>query len=93
MAAFQQVLLDEQLRLQNIEKEKKEFQNKIRTYLLSAGLGVILLVAFLLYRNNRQKHNANIVLQGTERQSGKHFARTQIHPIPTHPIRKNGIAW
>jgi signal transduction histidine kinase len=63
MAVFQQVLLDEQLRLQNIEKEKKEFQNKIRTYLLSAGLGVILLVAFLLYRNNRQKHTANIVLQ------------------------------
>jgi signal transduction histidine kinase len=63
MAAFQQVLLDEQLRLQNIEKEKKEFQNKIRTYLLSAGLGVILLVAFLLYRNNRQKHTANIVLK------------------------------
>ncbi len=63
MAAFQQVLLDEQLRLQNIEKEKKEFQNKIRTYLLSGGLGIILLVAFLLYRNNRQKHNSNIVLK------------------------------
>jgi two-component system, NtrC family, sensor kinase len=56
-------LLDEQLRLQNIEKEKKDFQNKIRTYLLSAGLGVIFLVAFLLYWNNRQKHNANVVLK------------------------------
>jgi signal transduction histidine kinase len=63
MAAFQQVLLDNQLRLQNIEKEKKEYQHKIRTYLLSTGLGVFLLVAFLLYRNNRQKHSANIVLQ------------------------------
>ncbi|MGL6269222.1 MAG: ATP-binding protein, partial [Chitinophagaceae bacterium] len=63
MAAFQKTLMDEQLRLQNIEKEKKEFQNKIRTYLLSGGLGVILLVAFLLYRNNRQKHTANLVLQ------------------------------
>jgi signal transduction histidine kinase len=63
MASFQQVLLNEQLRLQNIEKEKKAFQNKIRIYLLSAGLGVILLVAFLLYRNNRQKNTANLVLQ------------------------------
>ena len=63
MAAFQKTLMDEQIRLQNIEKEKKEFQNKIKTYLLSAGLFVILLVAFLLYRNNRQKHKANVVLQ------------------------------
>jgi signal transduction histidine kinase len=63
MAAFQQVLLDEQIRLQNIEKEKKEFQNKISTYLLTAGIFVILLVAFLLYRNNRQKQKANKVLQ------------------------------
>ena len=31
--------------------------------MLSAALFVILLVAFLLYRNNRQKHKANIVLQ------------------------------
>jgi two-component system, NtrC family, sensor kinase len=63
IAAFQQVLLEDQLRLQNIEKEKNEFQNKIRTYILSAGLIVILLVAFLLYRNNRQKHTANLVLK------------------------------
>ncbi len=63
MAAFQKTLMDEQVRLQNIEKEKREFQNEIRTYLLSAGLFVILLVAFLLYRNNRQKHNSNIVLK------------------------------
>ncbi|MEJ8841767.1 ATP-binding protein [Lacibacter sp. H375] len=63
MAAFQQALLEDQLRLQNIEKEKNEFQNMIRTYILSAGLIVILLIAFLLYRNNRQKHTANLVLQ------------------------------
>lgn len=63
MAAFQQVLLEDQLRLQNIEKEKREYQNRIRTYILSAGIFIILLVAFLLYRNNRQKQNANKVLQ------------------------------
>ncbi len=63
MAAFQKTLMDEQMRLQNIEKEKKEYQNKIKNYILSAGFGVILLVAFLLYRNNRQKQKANIVLQ------------------------------
>ncbi|MDX2047580.1 MAG: ATP-binding protein [Chitinophagaceae bacterium] len=63
MAAFQKVLLDEQFRLQNIEKEKKDYQNKIRTILLSGGLSLIFLVAVFLYRNNRQKHKANLVLQ------------------------------
>ncbi len=63
MAAFQQVLLDEQLRLQNIDKEKANYQNRIRTYMLSAGFGVVLLIAFLLHRNNRQKQFANLILQ------------------------------
>ena len=63
MADFQQVLLDEQLRLQNIEKEKKEFQNKIRIYLLSIGLGVILLIALFLYLNNQKEKKAKNQLQ------------------------------
>ncbi len=63
MAAFQQVLLDEQLRLQNIEKEKEEFQNKIRIYLLSAGLGVIILIALFLYLNNKKEKKAKNQLQ------------------------------
>jgi two-component system, NtrC family, sensor kinase len=92
MAAFQQVLIEDQLRLQKIEREKNEFQNKIRTYILSAGLVVILLVAFLLYRNNRQKHTANLVLKEQKDKVEKHITRTKIHPSPTDPIRENGIA-
>ena len=61
----QSASFQEQIRLQNLEKEKVVYQNKIRTYSLLAGLGVILLIALILYRNNRQKQNANKVLETT----------------------------
>jgi signal transduction histidine kinase len=65
LAEFQSLSLKEQLRLQNLEKEKALYQSRVRTYTLLAGLLVFLIVAVLLYRNNRQKHKANIVLEGT----------------------------
>ena len=39
LAEFQKLSLDEQQRLQAIEKEKVVYQNKIRTYFLLAGFG------------------------------------------------------
>jgi two-component system NtrC family sensor kinase len=63
ISAFQAVTLNEQLRLQNIEKDKIEYQNRIRTYFLLGGLAILLLLAAIFYRNNRQKLKANIVLQ------------------------------
>ena len=65
LAQFQSVSLKEQLRLQNLEKEKDLYQSRVRTYALLAGLGVFLIVALILYRNNRQKHKANKILQNT----------------------------
>ena len=62
---FQSVTLNEQLRLQGVEKDKITYQNKIRTYFFLAGIGVLLLLALIFYRNNRQKQKANKVLQTT----------------------------
>jgi len=62
LSAFQQTNLSEQLRLQNVEKEKVAYQNQIRTYALLAGLAIFLLIATLLYRNNRQKQRSNSLL-------------------------------
>ncbi len=53
----------EQIRQQEIEQDKIQLQNKIRTYGLIAGLVVLLLIAFLLYRNNRNRKKANKLLQ------------------------------
>ena len=65
LQAFQNVGFDEQLRLEELEKEKIQTQNIIRTYAMLAGLGVFLIVGLLLYRNNRQKQKANNVLETT----------------------------
>jgi signal transduction histidine kinase len=63
LAEFQTLNLNEQQRLQNLEKEKVSYQNKIRTYFLMAGIGVLLLLAIIFYRNNRQKHKAKIKIE------------------------------
>jgi two-component system, NtrC family, sensor kinase len=65
LSDFQAVTLNEQLRLQNVEKDKITYQNKIRTYFMLAGISILLLLAFIFYRNNRQKQKANKVLEKT----------------------------
>ncbi|HRI26352.1 MAG TPA: ATP-binding protein, partial [Ferruginibacter sp.] len=65
LTAFQAVTLNEQLRLQNVEKDKINYQNKIRTYFFLAGIGMLLLLAIIFYRNNRQKQKTNKVLEST----------------------------
>ena len=55
----------ERNRAQELEQLKKEEQNKIRTYGMLAGLGLVTIVAFILYRNNRQKQKANKALETT----------------------------
>jgi signal transduction histidine kinase len=60
---FQVAGFNEQLRLQELEKEKIQTQSKIRTYVMLAGIGVFMLIAFLLYRNNRNRKKANTLLQ------------------------------
>ena len=63
LAEFQKLTYAEQLRLQNLEKEKVVYQNKVRTYFLLAGIGVLLLLAIIFYRNNRQKHKAKVRIE------------------------------
>ena len=60
---FQNIGFDEQLKVQQLEKEKIENRNKIRTYGMLAGICVFMLIAFLLYRNNRNRQKANALLQ------------------------------
>jgi len=63
LAEFQKLTLNEQQRLQNIENERVAYQNRLRTYFLLSGIGVLLLLAIIFYRNNRQKHKAKIKIE------------------------------
>ena len=62
---FQHLSMNEQLRLRELEKERVEYQAKIRTWSLLAGLAVFLFIALLLFRNNRLKKRSNKILENT----------------------------
>jgi signal transduction histidine kinase len=63
LADFQQLTLNEQQRLQHIENEKVVYQNRVRTYMLLAGIGILLFLAIVFYRNNRQKQKAKLKIE------------------------------
>ena len=65
---YQSLNLSNQLQLQENEKLKIKYQNKIRMYALFAGIAVLLAIAFLLLRNNRQRKKANNLLQNQKEQ-------------------------
>ena len=55
MQEFQFIAFDEEQRKQQLEVTAEKIKNQIRIYTLLAILVIFLLLAFLLYRNNRQK--------------------------------------
>ncbi len=56
---------DEEERQFEIATSQAAYQNQVRQYALLTGLSVFLLIAFFLYRNNKQKQKANQVLEKT----------------------------
>ncbi len=62
---FQDIDFDIQQQQQEIRAAEKEYQNRLQKYLLIGGLAVFLMVALILLRNNKQKQNANNVLEKT----------------------------
>lgn len=62
---FQNIDFDQKIRLSELERENELTKSRIRMYGLLAGLGIFVLVALLLYRNNRLKQKANKVLKTT----------------------------
>jgi signal transduction histidine kinase len=65
LAEFQNLSFQEQMRLQNLEKENEAYQNKVFSYTLLFGLLVFILISFILLKNNKQKQKANEVLEET----------------------------
>jgi len=59
---LQRMRFDEQLRQQKEAQQQQALQNKIKYSLLLTALFVFLVIGFLLYRNNRHKQKANVLL-------------------------------
>jgi two-component system NtrC family sensor kinase len=60
---FQDIEFGEQLRLRELEEEKVHVRNEIRMYALLAGIAAFMVIAFLLFRNNRIRRKTNIILE------------------------------
>ncbi len=65
LTGVQKMSFKEQQRLEAAEKEKESYRNQVKLYALLTGLGIFLLLALILYRNNRQKNRTNKKLQDT----------------------------
>ncbi|MFX8770514.1 hypothetical protein ABTM91_20095, partial [Acinetobacter baumannii] len=63
LIGFQNTLFKNQLRLQELEKDKINSDNRNRTTLFIAGIILVLATSILLFRNNRIQQKNNIVLQ------------------------------
>ena len=63
LSGSQQLSFEQQQQLQQLEVDKMAVQNRTRMYTLFAGLGLAMLISFLLYRNSRQQKKANLLLQ------------------------------
>ena len=60
---FQDLILQDQLHIKELEKSKIQVRNRVKSYSMLAGIGVLLLLAIIFYRNNRQKQKAKIKIE------------------------------
>ena len=62
---LQLLMLSEQERQQQIEQSQERFKNKTKMIALLSVVCIILVIAFILYRNNRQQQRTNNILETT----------------------------
>jgi signal transduction histidine kinase len=65
LQAIQTLVTQSEEHQKEIADAKINYQNKLKQYGLISVLAILLIIALILYRNNRQKQKANKVLQTT----------------------------
>jgi signal transduction histidine kinase len=61
--ALQKTLAEQQDKQKQADEKRMADVNRLKQFAFMGGLAILLLVAFVLYRNNRQKQKANNILQ------------------------------
>jgi signal transduction histidine kinase len=77
-------------RQKEIQQEQERYKNRISIYALLSVVGVFLLLAIILYRNNRQKQNANALLQYQKDEIQKNLA--ELKAAQTQLIQSEKMA-
>ena len=60
---FQNIDFDAQQKEQEIDAARKQYQNSLQKYLLGGGLALLLTIAIILFRNNRNREKTNALLK------------------------------
>jgi len=90
LLAFQDVVVDEQVKLEKLEKEKIETREKLRIYLLLSGIVVFIVIVFLLYKNNQHRKKTNETLR--QRNEKIENALHQLRSTQTQLIQSEKMA-
>ena len=83
---LQNITFSEKLRQQELQREKEQYQNNIKTYGLLGGLLAAIFIASLLYRNNLQKQKA----KRTVEKAYKELRSTQAQLIQSEKMASLG---
>jgi signal transduction histidine kinase len=68
--SFRSISFEEKERQNELAVANLSYKNRIRQYVLLAGIGLLLFIALVLYRNNRTKQKANIILNEQKNKIG-----------------------
>ena len=90
LSDFQKKSFKDQMRVRDLEQEKASYQNNIRTNVLLGGLFTLLVIAFFLFRNNRQKQKAN--KQIAEQKEKVESTLTQLQSTQAQLIQSEKMA-
>jgi len=75
------ITFEEREQARQIAVEKANYQTKIQFVVLVVFLSVFVAIAFILFRNNRQKQKANTVLQGKNEEIEKTVAQLKTAQV------------
>ncbi|MBK5271261.1 MAG: tetratricopeptide repeat protein [Bacteroidia bacterium] len=64
---LQQAVMEERERQQKVEEEQLAYTNRLKQYTFFGGILILSVIAFVLYRNNRQKKKTNNQLESSLR--------------------------
>jgi two-component system NtrC family sensor kinase len=90
MQAIQTMIADDETRRKEIENTKIEYQNQLKQYALLAGLGMVVLIALLLYRNNLREKKAKNLLR--EQKEKVETTLSQLKSTQAQLIQKEKLA-
>jgi two-component system NtrC family sensor kinase len=88
---------DEKQRQRDIEAAHTEAQNRLRIYILLAGLAILLLLALIFWRNSNQRKKANLLLSDQKQEIEKqrdqtNKALTELQQTQSQLIQREKMA-